>query len=92
MKPVKHRWYVAIGAPGDGFLRVGIRTTPNRAEMYQQRYQQQNKVLVGPFKTKRAAVYFTENPQIPATATVAEIEEAVERLRRSAISLAKDIR
>ena len=77
MKLAKHKWYVAIGKLNS---RVGLRTTPNRAE---QQYRQQGKVLLGPFKTKRAAVHFIENPQIPESATVAEIEEAAERLRRA---------
>jgi len=73
----KHRWYVGI----NGSLRVGIRI---RNSTFAQAYAEKYAALVGPFRTKRAAVWFVEHPQTTLQ-TVAEIEAAVnaERLAKS---------
>lgn len=65
-----YRWYVGLK---DG-LRIGIRI---RNSTFAQAHAERYAALVGPFKTKRAAVWFVENPYTPLE-TVSEIENQAE--------------
>lgn len=72
-----YRWYVGL----DKGLRVEIRI---RNSTFAQAHAARYAALVGPFKTKRAAVWFVEHPRTPLQ-TVNEIEDqaTLEMRRRS---------
>lgn len=61
------RWYVGLK---QGMQPVGVKLHPRQVEQQRPVFR----ALIGPFETKRAAVWFSKNPTTPLQ-TVAEIEE-----------------
>ena len=78
------RWYVALGSrnhqePEREWVASAIKIkTDERAEKYRRHY----KALIGPFKTKRAALWLLAHSETPLQ-TVNEIEEEAGRTIRA---------